>query len=881
MAPPCWFHMKGRCKFGDSCRFAHTKPQPSRTSKVALRYKAATRTVSKSILYKKRREVSIDRRWTRDKAGDFMQYQEPVEHLDWSNKSALATKSYMVTPKANGERMMLFCERVTGNVYLIGSNDAMMDPVMVEEKTNTIHGFVLGVEKVCNPAGERLIVAFDVLAIDYAAACLLSGFQAIHWIPSSCNDEWVFEAIHPGVNIVPNNLEQRHDILNRIVEAMSIPGLLTKPLWHTTLSLQTVWSFSQSLSYPVDGLVFTPARIIEEPGSRADKCAFKWKPTNMLTVDVAVGGKVESELNHRSRFIPYLWERYSHPRIVTHEKNVTHAYHSAFAIVQLHDNGKYKIASIPWPEPREAGEDGEARILQREQAPSPPSLWIPDSDSTWAAHNIVEALFDAQTNTLHYQRIRRDRRSANTFEQARAILKLQAKPLQLSDLTFQELNEKEPEKSAPNRLIPYRTAMARQSKFQRMRSHHHTIKALLFNIFGGRTVVDACCGGLNDYHSLVESGSKFILGIEQDAELVELGFERLLSSNKHISHANATLVQADLSRPLDRSRIPHFPAADERDKPPRYRRVTLGCLEDQHRENDIPQVDGSVDAVFCNFALHYFWNTKEHTSLFLGNLVPFLRDRGLFIVTYMRPDVVRSKKRVQILNADKEVEFEANLQPNNRADVFVASIGKTHSESLIDEDEMMDRFSKAGMDHLVTYPFDQLRQMLPYGYSSIGMTDAEVEMSSFYAASVFQRISHGSRDAEPDIGLLGALPTTTLNEVLSFLDVKELAKLRFTSELFRKKVDNLGISEQYSCYFRSMTKPVLYTNKDSDGLIGPLCVDSKGEKKMELTPCSIAAFIRLGGEFLSLERDDAKSNETFSDGGFGYGGFGRFDDDSY
>jgi hypothetical protein len=175
--------MKGRCRFGDSCWFAHTK--------VALRYKAATRAVSRNILDKKTREQSIDWRWTLDEAGRFKQDQEPVTHLNWSNKSALASKSYMVTPKANGERMMLFCERVTGNVYLIGSNDAMMDPVMVEEKTNAIHGFVLDVEKVCNPAGERLIVAFDVLAIDYAAACLLSGIQAIHWIPTSCSTSWM------------------------------------------------------------------------------------------------------------------------------------------------------------------------------------------------------------------------------------------------------------------------------------------------------------------------------------------------------------------------------------------------------------------------------------------------------------------------------------------------------------------------------------------------------------------------------------------------------------------------------------------------------------------------------------------------------------------
>jgi hypothetical protein len=93
--------------------------------------------------------------------------------------------------------------------------------------------------------------------------------------------------------------------------------------------------------------------------------------------------------------------------------------------------------------------------------------------------------------------------------------------------------------------------------------------------------------------------------------------------------------------------------------------------------------------------------------------VLLLRDSGLFVLTYMRAENIRERKIVKILNDDGEVEFEAKLQQNENVEVFVASIRKSHFESLIDHDEMTYRFSQAGMDHITTYSFDQLSQMVP------------------------------------------------------------------------------------------------------------------------------------------------------------------------
>jgi hypothetical protein len=351
------------------------------------------------------------------------------------------------------------------------------------------------------------------------------------------------------------------------------------------------------------------------------------------------------------------------------------------------------------------------------------SLVIPVHDSAWAAHQLVEVLFDVDNGIFRYLRIRRDRKVANSASLIKSIINLQLRPVKLSDLSFQAGKTTA---THPSPMVPYRASTKVKSEFKHLRNLHHDIKAILYKLFGGSMVVDACCGGLTDHASWEAAGVKQVIAIDQDSQQLQNGRERLLNSAKVSPIAHIKIVNADLSKLCNLEEA--------------ISAVSTEAHDESQKQNDIQpptEIGNSViDAIFCHFALHFFWETRESSTVFLQNLVPLLRDSGLFVVTYMRSDVIRQQKHVKILNDDGEVEFEAKLQ-GEKIQVHVASIGTTHFETLMEDEEMKDRFSQAGMDHIATYAFSQLGAMV--SQKSDWLTAGEKEMSEMYSASVFKK----------------------------------------------------------------------------------------------------------------------------------------------
>jgi hypothetical protein len=213
----------------------------------------------------------------------------------------------------------------------------------------------------------------------------------------------------------------------------------------------------------------------------------------------------------------------------------------------------------------------------------------------------------------------------------------------------------------------------------------------------------------------------------------------------------------------------------------------------------------------------------------------------------MRAENIRERKIVKILNDDGEVEFEAKLQQNENVEVFVASIRKSHFESLIDHDEMTYRFSQAGMDHITTYLFDQLSQMVPQ--QSAILTKGEAEMSDMYSAAVFQK---RRRKRETQNSFFDTLPQVTVFKIFSFLPSKDLATLPALSTTFRSEVDRLGYLKEAREWFNTIPKSVLYQDEE-----GVLSSDQFGRKYIQLSPCTIASFLRKRFTVFRVESTNA------------------------
>jgi hypothetical protein len=301
-------HRPHGCRYGIKCEFAHSKEEELLESKAELHsYRSLAaqdvktrfirgEIISKIIHQKNRWEANANATWSSAQTNSWWhKLQKPVQHVTWDNKNDLSSVPYMVSPKADGVRKILLCERSAGDIYLIGTNNKK--PVQVAgAKGSWIRGFVLDTEEVILSSGDRLVVAFDVLAIDSSAVNMLARY------PSTRSSSVLRKAkkVHKVLTI--NSLEQRYQLLKEIVATVSMSHLIVKPLWPTS-ETEFVWKMSSSLPYPVDGLIFVP--MSAKNSSSKKNLTFKWKPTDKLTIDLAVGSAITNEPRGEV-FIPYL-----------------------------------------------------------------------------------------------------------------------------------------------------------------------------------------------------------------------------------------------------------------------------------------------------------------------------------------------------------------------------------------------------------------------------------------------------------------------------------------------------------------------------------------------------------------------------------------------
>ena len=121
----------------------------------------------------------------------------------------------------------------------------------------------------------------------------------------------------------------------------------------------------------------------------------------------------------------------------------------------------------------------------------------------WAAHQVVEVHPNLEDGSLQFVRIRRDRQKGNSSSEIREILSLQDRPVGLSEL-----------KSLPMKFCSFRAPRKHTSKFERLRFLHRDVKGILYRSFGGRSVVDACCGQIMDLRHLAQSGVKTVFAVD-------------------------------------------------------------------------------------------------------------------------------------------------------------------------------------------------------------------------------------------------------------------------------------------------------------------------------------------------------------------------------
>jgi hypothetical protein len=203
--------------------------------------------------------------------------------------------------------------------------------------------------------------------------------------------------------------------------------------------------------------------------------------------------------------------------------------------------------------------------------------------------------------------------------------------------------------------------------------------------------------------------------------------------------------------------------------------------------------DGIVNSIFCNFAIHYVWDKSEKTRFFFSNLIPRLKDGGMFVVTFMQGDLLNNYDSdcIQICGDDGKLAFQAKFSSTDKTvDVFIASIGRSHVESIMYLDEMKDIFKNEGLEFVDLFQFKDMGNL----FHEVNLSSQEEEMSWLYAAAVFKKTNINHLVQQRDAHLVNPVFPPLLESLfLDYLPIPDLVRFRKISKLWKRTIDEVEI----------------------------------------------------------------------------------------
>ncbi|OEU08649.1 hypothetical protein FRACYDRAFT_249545 [Fragilariopsis cylindrus CCMP1102] len=264
---------------------------------------------------------------------DLIAHISASSHLTHDKIHYLENYDYVVGPKAVGERMLLlWLGKTNKHLYLISpaklhnvgynsfgyfydDNEAFLIQNGVElegDYNGNIDNFLLETEVVTEGTPSyQVVLAFDIVDIPSETYTKYQRHR------EGCD---LFNQYGGrGQRRINDSYIKRHELLREIVEKISTPGLFVRPVVSANKSYNMWKDHWNNLPYKTDGLVFTPVFYNDYHNDsyliKNSRSVLKWKPSNELTIDVAIGGPQERNQTH-TRFLTYIYERDTYSRFI-------------------------------------------------------------------------------------------------------------------------------------------------------------------------------------------------------------------------------------------------------------------------------------------------------------------------------------------------------------------------------------------------------------------------------------------------------------------------------------------------------------------------------------------------------------------------------------
>ena len=686
------------------------------------------------------------------------------------------------------------------------------------------YGFVLDVEviKLSDTMIPSFIIAFDVLRIDPQSALLMKGRKSRS--RENHSSTWV---------LPPVSIEERHCLIRSILQNVPMKGVVTKPIYPAADAV-SVWGGIQNFPYPIDGLIFLK--------QEASSVIYKWKPPRCkIKIYIALHKEKEGH-----RFVPYIYHKYFTKKYPFHDPFYRFPTTTGQGIDIPTPTIRYRHAgeSIEIPTTTVRYRQSNQRNTTSKFTPShcprectsnelqnPNQLVkIPSEYVCWASYQIAEVNLDICSGALIFERLRRDKKCPHDLNEIYERIQLHIAPVELTHIvdkinppTQQSLMQKSKKRLVCNQKL--RRLPNSLRIFQRQRSkktsnckqdahltrcnyHQNDCKIIvwLLNTFSGKNLIDASCSAMKNYAAWTEA-------------------------NIHEVWAYDTCAEKDKAYKLD------YPCVD----------ILNIDLSEIQQSTTSQELGGKVDSVFCNFSLHHFWHSVDISRLFLDKISSLLNPGGLVTVTFLRSDRMPNKPPIRLFDNTGTLEFRILRQSDGMtADIYVKSCGH-HKETILDLDEVKQRFYESCFSLVAIYSFDQLASVI-YPMTD-GLSSNEKEFSAMYCAAVFQKTEQQQAVAGQDGELIQGLVTELEEDMLSYLALEDMVSARRISKLWRQRIDSVerDYSKENAAWMSSHDKNIYVFVQT-------------------LSFTSIGCFLRFGGKLeLASESDDDNGSESSDD----------------
>jgi len=515
-------------------------------------------------------------------------------------------------------------------------------------------------------------------------------------------------------------------------------------------NINELWSNRANYEYDVDGLILTP--INEEYPKKAGTWnkLFKWKPSNYNSFDFLVKvDKNEKEDDIKSPYIIYKEngdsEVYQYKTLILY-------------IGKLEYNNKTNKRTYNPVEFNPMNEsDEESKKINRAKIVLDRNMKMMSKDPITNQYDeiiddtIVEFVYN-KNNEFPWTpiRVRHDKTEqyksgktiyGNNEITANNIWRSVINPLEFNELILGSIDKGDismednsyyvNKEYEPNKRLPYQNF------------HNLIVKKNLINevsVKKGGSLLDTSCGKGGDLNKWVSSKYKKVIGIDVDES--GLKYAKSYYDNFNKDKPEVVYIWGDTSKLI----FPNYEAA-------------LDINAKKSMKDNMPS-KYSFDVISSQFTLHYYFESELKLRGFMQNVADNLKVGGYFVGTCFDGrrimDALKNKNSIEGKKDDeiiwkidklyKGAVFNSNRsQYNKNIDVYVSSIGATHTESLVDFVFLDTILKEYGLEKVKVIEFSKIYEDMDktdeVGKSSM-MSDDEKDFSFLNNAFIYKKVKN-------------------------------------------------------------------------------------------------------------------------------------------